>query len=94
MVQFEKSDLILILLFIQNPLSLQPHDFICMSDSNQLQLHGRQQSLSLRYSGFQIRRVKNGERIIYDMEVVFNFQWLYQVVIFSGKMNMVVQLKI
>lgn len=38
--------------------------------------------------------LKIGERIIYDMEVVFNFQWLYQVVIFSGKMNMVVQLKI
>lgn len=29
--------------FIQNPLRLQPHNFTCMSDSRQLQLHGRQE---------------------------------------------------
>lgn len=33
MVQFEKSDLILILFFIQDPFSLQAHNLTCRSDS-------------------------------------------------------------
>ena len=38
--------------------------------------------------------VKNRKRILYAMELVLNFQWLYQMVFLTGKIHMSLQLKI